>query len=147
MPGDTAAVRTATNHKLVAEASAALGRKVTVREAVAWRKGANEDGTRHDQRRPEPPAPADTYIVEDRQVVLPPDQLRMMGSMLARVLDMKVIRGGVVQLSLQTSTDFAHLVTDASMVSRGHPLLVTLQEYVPPKREDADGDDDADGDG
>src|SRR5262245_40739801 len=72
------------------------------------------------------------YRVTDRVVCFEAADCRRVGQVLARVVDYKILSAGLAQLSLQTSGDeFAHTLTDAAIISRAHPLLVTLDELFP----------------
>ena len=119
--------RTWQNRALVDQVSAELGKPVGVRQAAAHRRAQKAtsvpDGV--------------PYRVADRVVDFEASDCRRLGQLVARVVDFKVVRGGLALLSLQTSAaDFRHVLVDASLVSQGHPLLVTLDELFPV---DADG--------
>jgi len=89
--------------------------------------------------------PDTDYLLPNRYMEVDPDIMDHIGVLLAGVQDFKVLRGSIAVLSLATSTEFAHLLTDASFVGRGeHALVIDLwqvrREYVFDE-EDEDDDD------
>jgi hypothetical protein len=98
----------------------AIDRKISRREREAHRR-------RHVARH----NPADTgVVVVDRRV---PDldataETSPVGQLLARPLDLRSTASGDMLLELRTSPAVAHTLVDASTLSRGHQLLVTIDE-------------------
>jgi hypothetical protein len=104
------------------QVSATTGKKVGVRAAARQRK----------KEKAEPLPPKFKYRIEDRVLTFDAGDARRIGQIVARVVDYKIVRGGLALLSLQTyAADFAHTLTDASLVSQAHPLLITLDELFP----------------
>lgn len=118
-----AAERTEQNHRLVERVEAETGQKTTVRKAQQHRRDEAAEAAKSIAR----------YLVVDREVLFPEEDRRRIGQVLGKVMDMKTVRGATVQLTIQTTRDFAHTLTDAALLSVGHPLLITLDELYPPK--------------
>jgi len=139
-----AAERTRQNQRLVAEVGAELGRRVTVAEAVAHRRA---------QRGGEPPTPPGdgqnggtppptlsdfaaqrgnpvgghaAHLIKDRTIDLTDVEVEYVGTLLAQVEDFRIVRGVTAALTLTTSTDFRHLLVDASLMSRADMLVCDL---------------------
>lgn len=151
-----AANRTQANHRLVALVGAEVGRQVTVREANAHRaakvrgepsplsrdvepRGGRRPGRpRVDELSPEERAAiavpgSEHFLTHDRVVEFDPEDCRRIGQLLAKVNDFKVYTpSSTVVLNLTTTMDHLGTVMDAARLSRGHPLLVTLDELFPP---------------
>lgn len=105
-----------------AQVSAEVGKKVGVREAARQRQA----------RKASPLGEDVPYRVVDRVVEYEAQECKPLGEVLARVVDFKILSPGFAQLSLQTTgSEFGHTLTDASLISRGHLLLVKLFELVP----------------
>lgn len=90
---------------------------------------------------PDVPAEHADYLLPVLPVPLDPqiDKLESIGQLIAGVQDFKVLRGSIAVLSLTTSVDYAHLLTDASMISRGNVIVVDIYQV---SREYIFGDDD-----
>ena len=101
------------------------------------RARANAYGSRRDNN------PHASHLIPTRQLELDDVELSHIGQLIAGVEDFKILRGSVAVLSLTTSTEFAHLLADASMISRGSVIVADLYEvsraYV--FGEDEDDDD------
>lgn len=127
----TPAKERARQRKAVADqVSAEVGKKVGVDKARDIRKAQKAS-----------PIPEGVpYRVADRVVEVDAKETRRLGQVLARVVDYKVLSAGFAQLSLHTTgAEFGHTLTDAALISRAHPLLVTLDELIPLEDDDADG--------
>lgn len=115
-----AAERAKQRRDVAEQVSAELGEKVGVDKA-------------RDYRRAQKATPiGEGYVIRDREVEFDPADCTRVGQVLGRVIDYKIIRGGFVQLAIQTSNEFVHTLADASLVSQGHLLLITLDELFVP---------------
>lgn len=94
-----------------------------------------------------PPEHADHLIPTRDDIDLSGAAVRSIGRILAGVQDFKVLRGTTVTLSLTTSQEFAHILTDASLISRGSVLVVDLYEIPRTVVFDSDADDGEEDDG
>lgn len=127
-----AAERTEQNRRLVAQVSAEIGRKVTVREAEAYRRAQRQglDGAVvTGEQRGNPRGGKDSnaaYLIEDTPVDLTDEQVVYIGTLKARVEDFRILRGHVSALTLTTSTEFRHLLVDAATISRSDLLVAVL---------------------
>jgi hypothetical protein len=96
-------------------------------------------------RHPDIPRHQQNHMLPSRELDVEDEELDFIGQLLAGVEDFKVLRGSVAVLSLSTSTEFAHLLTDASMISRGNVLVVDIYQvkrgYIFGDDEDEDDDD------
>lgn len=73
------------------------------------------------------------HLIPQRDLTdLDPSNLRMVGTVLAGVQDFKVLRGATAVLSLATSVEHAHVLTDASLISRGSVLAIDIYEIARP---------------
>lgn len=91
-----------------------------------------------------PRDPHADYLLPNRQIEIDTEAMEHIGVLLAGVQDFKVLRGSVAVLSLATSVEFAHLLTDASIVGRGeHALVIDLwrvkRSYIFDDEDDEDG--------
>ena len=111
-----ASERIAQMHRTQAVESARAGRPVGVREAARLRKEQNAA------------APPAGFLMEDRSVNVEGREMRRVGQVLAKVTDLKQLRGAMLSLNLETDLEFGHLLMDAARISNGRYLLVTLDE-------------------
>lgn len=105
----------ASGHKTTAENTAKVGRRRAIERAS------------HDVAGRIPPLHRN-HLIPQRQLDLDDVELIEIGQLLAGVEDFKVLRGSTAVLALHTSTEFAHLLTDASLISRGSLLVVQLYQ-------------------
>lgn len=119
-----AAERTQQNRRTQEQVAAEVGHPVGVREAIRHRQAKKQEPLEHG------------FVIRDREVEFDPGDCTRIGQILGRVLDLKVVRGNYVSLSIQASPDFLHTVVDASQVGQGHLLLVTLDELFRPDTEE-----------
>lgn len=94
---------------------------------------------------PDVPAHHADHLIPQRDLraELEGEELHYLGTLLAGVQDFKILRGSIAVLNLATSTEFAHLLADVSVISRGNVLVCDLYEI--PRSELFD-DEDLDGD-
>ena len=115
-----AAERARQRKSLVDQVSAEVGRRVSGPQAEAYRQG---------QRRG---LPETNYRINDKVVHFEDANKRLLGEIVCKVIDYKIVRGGLALLSLQTSAaDYAHVLADAAVLSQGRSLLATLHEISP----------------
>lgn len=111
----------------VSAVSAEVGRPVSVREAANHRR---EQKTSLPEVR--------SFLTPIGEVDLTGAELKEVGFILGRPIDMKLMRGGFTQISLQTAAEFAHVLVDVQRISVGHPVLITFSEIIPAESLDDD---------
>lgn len=87
------------------------------------------------------------HLIPQRELDVEADDLVYIGQLIAGVEDFKILRSSVAVLSLTTSTEFAHLLADAAMISRGNTLVAVLYQVKRDYVFGDDGDDDAEQEG
>jgi len=88
-----------------------------------------------------PPIPKrhQNHLIPQREIDLNDVAVQHVGTLIAGIEDFKIVRGSTAVLNLTTSTEFAHLLTDAAMISRGNVLIADLYQV---SRAYVFGDDD-----
>lgn len=101
-----AAERTEQNRRLVEQVSAELGRPVSRREAEQHRRESK-------------------HLVPDREFDVDPERLQRIGQVLGKPRQYKEL-SGYAEITVQTSTEYGHLLLDASRLGEGKKLLITF---------------------
>ena len=111
-----AAERAEQTHRLQERVKAETGEQMSIAAAAAHRRKQRSD----------------TGVWRGTSALPPPDlafattDLRRVGQILGKVLDIKVARG-YAQMNIQCGPEYAHLLSESVLLS-GHPLLVTLDQ-------------------
>ena len=81
--------------------------------------------------------------------------LTHVGSVLGGIGEFKILRGAVGQMTVTTSPEYAHVLTDAAITAKSEVLVIDIYlvdrarvfDVLEDADEDGDGDADGDGDG